>query len=282
MWVLERNYRVGRRLFVGLLLCGATTARAGAIRQPGIDVSHFQDTINWTQVAASGEEFAYVKATQGLNTNDAQFTANMAGAKAAGLAVGTYHFADPELSGHTPALEAAHFLGVAESYIGPGYLPPVVDIKTRSTTITTDTSLSAWVNDFADVQAATGVDPIVYTLHQSGQSYLDSSVTGHKLWVEDFDEPGADPDAGTNPTSIDGVWGVGNWSFFQYSDTGTVNGIDDAVDLDQFNGSRGAGPALVVTPGADVYRECWVWWRGGDWSGRARVASDRAKSVQVE
>jgi lysozyme len=244
MWVLDRNYRVRRGLFVGLLLCGAATARAGAIRQPGIDVSHFQDTIDWSQVAASGEEFAYVKATQGLNTNDAQFTANMAGAKAAGLAVGAYHFADPELTGHTPALEVAHFLGVAESYIGPGYLPPVVDIETSGgTTITTDTSLSAWVNDFcADVQAATGVDPIVYTLSSYSGTFLDSSVTTHKLWIQDYS--GADPDT----SSIDGVWGVGNWSFFQYSDSGTVNGIDDAVDLDQFNGTEAQLQALVVTP----------------------------------
>jgi lysozyme len=240
---------------LSLLLTGAA-ARAGSVRQPGIDVSHYQDTINWSDVAGAGEEFAFVKATEGLNTNDAQFTTNMAGATAAGVLAGAYHLAHPELAGHTPAVEAAHFLGVAEAYISPGYLPPVLDLEEGGgITLTTDTSLSAWVNDFcADVKAATGVDPIIYTPYFYAQDYLDSSVTVHKLWVEDFTQSGANPDNGMAGAmnSIDGVWGPGNWTFFQYSDSGTVNGIDDAVDLDSFNGSLSQLQALVIVPEPSV------------------------------
>ena len=35
----------------------------------GIDVSHWQNTIDWTQVAASGKRFAYMKASEGTRSS---------------------------------------------------------------------------------------------------------------------------------------------------------------------------------------------------------------------
>ena len=42
-----------------------TTARPPAGSLPGIDVSHYQGTIDWAQVSASGVRFAIAKATDG-------------------------------------------------------------------------------------------------------------------------------------------------------------------------------------------------------------------------
>jgi GH25 family lysozyme M1 (1,4-beta-N-acetylmuramidase) len=35
---------------------------------PGIDVSHYQGTINWNTVKANGVQFAFIKATEGSST----------------------------------------------------------------------------------------------------------------------------------------------------------------------------------------------------------------------
>jgi lysozyme len=50
----------------------------------GVDVSHHQGSIDWTQVAGDGVQFAYLKATEGRDHRDARFAANWSGAAAAG------------------------------------------------------------------------------------------------------------------------------------------------------------------------------------------------------
>lgn len=60
--------------------------------QKGIDVSRFQDTINWKRVAKNTSiSFVYVKATEGASISDPMYKYNMKKAKEAGLLVGSYH-----------------------------------------------------------------------------------------------------------------------------------------------------------------------------------------------
>src|SRR5205085_10545153 len=61
----------------------------------GIDVSKWQDTINWTSVKNAGIAFAFIRLSDGANTKDAKFAANWAGAKAAGIIRGAYQFFRP-------------------------------------------------------------------------------------------------------------------------------------------------------------------------------------------
>src|SRR5437868_13951686 len=61
----------------------------------GIDVSHYQGTVTWADVRASGRRFAFCKATEGLTYTDPTFTTNWAGMRAAGLLRGAYHFGHP-------------------------------------------------------------------------------------------------------------------------------------------------------------------------------------------
>lgn len=62
------------------------------LSQRGIDVSHFQDTINWAQVAKNKDiKFVYVKASEGASMSDKMYRYNMAKARKSGLLVGSYH-----------------------------------------------------------------------------------------------------------------------------------------------------------------------------------------------
>ena len=60
----------------------------------GIDVSHWQGTIDWNKVKAAGIKFAIIKAggsDAGFYT-DSKWEANYKGAKAAGIPIGAYYF----------------------------------------------------------------------------------------------------------------------------------------------------------------------------------------------
>jgi GH25 family lysozyme M1 (1,4-beta-N-acetylmuramidase) len=202
-------------------------------RTAGIDVSHWQGTINWSSVAAAGKQFAFQKATEGTTYVDPTVGTNTSGAKNAGLLVGVYHFAHPDTN--TAAAEAQHFLGAAASYITNGFLHPVLDLEDGSTI--GKTALSQWVNDWcATVKGAIGVDPIIYCNTNYATNYLDSTVISHPLWIANWSTSYGDPSTTGSPPA--GVWGTGGWDFWQYSSTGSVSGISGNVDLDVFDGDR--------------------------------------------
>ena len=69
---------------------------------PGIDVSHHQNAIDWTQVAASGVRFAIAKASEGTGYIDPLYSTNRAEAMAAGIVFGAYHFARPDMHPFNP------------------------------------------------------------------------------------------------------------------------------------------------------------------------------------
>ena len=59
----------------------------------GIDVSYHQGSIDWKKVAASGIEFAIIRAGYGKNTMDKEFIENIVGATTAGIKmIGIYQF----------------------------------------------------------------------------------------------------------------------------------------------------------------------------------------------
>src|SRR5437660_5619159 len=87
---------------------------ANAARPLGIDVSSYQGgSINWTSVKGAGYVFAWAKATEGATVTDADYTVNANNGKTAGVYMGAYHYAHPELN--SPSTEAAHFWSVAGS-----------------------------------------------------------------------------------------------------------------------------------------------------------------------
>jgi GH25 family lysozyme M1 (1,4-beta-N-acetylmuramidase) len=63
----------------------------------GVDVSRWQTSVNWTVLKANGVEFAIIKATQGNYTVDQKLREHVAGATAAGIIVGAYHWCDPSV-----------------------------------------------------------------------------------------------------------------------------------------------------------------------------------------
>ena len=201
----------------------------------GIDVSKWQGTIDWQQVANDGKAFAYVKATEGQTYTDPKFATNAANGNSAGVVMGVYHFARPD--NNTGTQDATNFVNVAGNYMGTGFLPPVLDFEdinrngmtVHLSDIMTSSQLTAWIQEFlTTVQNLTGVTPIVYTsTYYAG--YVNSSLSTYGLWIAKPNTSPSDP-----PTSL-GNWN--DWMFKQYSWVGSVSGISGNVDLNVFNGS---------------------------------------------
>jgi GH25 family lysozyme M1 (1,4-beta-N-acetylmuramidase) len=206
----------------------------------GIDVSYHQGSINWFNVADSDKRFAYVRATAGTLTADTAYAANVFGARSAGLAVGSYHYGNPDSAPNDAANEAAWFLQNAT--IASGDLVPVLDLEV--TNGLDPVSMTTWAETWlTQVTAATGVQPVIYT----NSAFWSSSMAdtdwfaqnGYRLWIASWT-------TASQPTVPAANWGGTGWTLWQHSSTGLVPGVAAAVDLDRFNGL--ALPASLFVP----------------------------------
>lgn len=229
--------------FVIGLFTVAAPHPALAQRALGIDVSSYQGgSISWSEVKSSGVTFAWAKATQGNYYIDADFTINEANAKAAGVYIGAYDFADyntlPGTSGADT--EAAYFWAEAGPYItgGGAYLMPMLDVELAPDSSNNETTISAWVNEWCNDIVAYGaqngvvVKPVVYTYVSFADDYLSSSVT---QWPLDMASPNGESAQTGAPNSVS-PWST--WTFWQYDTSSTVPGVTTGdCDQDVFNGT---------------------------------------------
>lgn len=186
----------------------------------GIDVSHYQGTVDWRQVAEAEMAFAFVKATQGVSSIDSEFGVNWAGVKAAGLPRGAYHFYQP---GDDPGQQAEHFLSVVQ--LEPGDLLPVLDVETLGSQTASEIvqGIGIWLQT---VQAAIGRAPIVYTAPGFWNGLGTQQFGTYPLWVAEY---------GVSSPKLPAGWT--GWDFWQSSESGSVAGVTGSVDLDVFQGS---------------------------------------------
>jgi lysozyme len=207
----------------------------------GIDVSYHQGAIAWSQVAAAGKRFAFLRASAGTLTADSAYAAYRSGARAAGLTIGSYHFANPDSAPNDAANEASWFLQNAT--IASGDLIPALDLEVSNGL--SAPALTAWAQTWLQqVSAATGVRPVVYSNPRFWSTSMANTDwfarNGYAvLWIANWT-------SASQPAVPAGDWAGGGWTFWQHSSTGTVPGIDGYVDLDRFNGA--SLPASLLVP----------------------------------
>ncbi len=181
----------------------------------GLDVSHWQDSIDWKKVRGAGYRFAFAKATQGTDILDGYFDENWSHMKKEGLIRGAYHYIVPG----SGAAQADYFLKHV-SY-AKGDLPPVVDVEAGG--VKPD-MVADWVTR---VKEKTGRTPVVYTSNGAWNSkHHTDAFKAYPLWIAywvDVECP-----------ELPHPWKA--WSFFQYIGP-TVPGIGNKPDHDVFNGS---------------------------------------------
>ncbi|MGH8882741.1 MAG: GH25 family lysozyme, partial [Stackebrandtia sp.] len=95
---------------VGLIVTAPASADPSAeakANPKGVDVSHYQGTINWKKARKAGTQFAWIKATEGTSHIDSKFAQNYTNAYKAKVIRGAYHFARPGSS--SGAKQATYF-----------------------------------------------------------------------------------------------------------------------------------------------------------------------------
>ena len=191
----------------------------------GVDVSHHQGTIEWSEVArAPNLVFAYVKATEGGDWVDHAFAENWKGARGAGLRVGAYHY----FTFCRPAADQAkNFLSVLPSERDT--LPPALDVEfggNCSTPPPTAEVRAAVLEWLEAVEQATSRRPIIYATRDAHEALLQGEAFAkYGLWIRDvFFEPEQDVP----------------WVMWQFANRAHVDGIEGFVDLDALAGDRAA------------------------------------------
>ena len=189
----------------------------------GIDISHYQDRIDWEQLrnASIGNapvSFVFIKATEGEKLFDDNFNRNFANAKRNDLIRGAYHFFVP---GIDPRRQAAFYLKIAQ--LEPGDLPPVLDIEKKGNL--TSEQLRRDVKIWLDlVEKEYGVKPILYTGYKFKMDYLNApEFDAYPYWIAHY--------------YVEQLKYKGRWTFWQHTDCGKVQGIKGFVDCNIFNGT---------------------------------------------
>lgn len=209
-----------------VLTAAAADARAATVcaddTVEGIDVSYWQGSIDWSQVAAAGIDFAFIRVTHGLGTIDTRFDANWAGARANGIIRGAYQYFEP---GDDPLEQADLFLELMGE-LEEGDLPPVLDVEERGSL--TPAQMTAAIHVWMDrVSSATGRTPIIYAGKYFWNDHVGSAdFADHPLWIAQWNVECPD---------LPAAWG--DWVFHQTSATGSIPGISGDVDTDLFNGT---------------------------------------------
>ena len=187
------------------------------MNRKGIDVSKHQGSIDWSKVKAAGIEFAMLRAGYGREATqkDPCFEDNYAGAKAAGIPVGAYWYSYA-VDAADAKKEAAVCLA---SIAGKQFAYPVVyDVEDKCQDGYSQEQLTDIVVAFCEEMEKAGYYVMVYANKHWLENKLDyDRIKCYDIWLAQW----ADKATWGNPY---GIW--------QYSNSGTVDGINKRVDLD--------------------------------------------------
>ncbi|MCG7561318.1 glycoside hydrolase family 25 protein [Pseudoalteromonas sp. McH1-42] len=199
----------------------------------GIDVSHYQGTVDWQKVSQAGVQFVYIKATDGMTYRDPQFYAHFKGAKSAGLQVGAYHFFEPD---DDPTKQFDNFMATLQGL--ELTLMPMLDVEITSNR--TPQQISNGVAQFMEaVKQRTGCETILYSYGDFWQENLSAQLANQPFWLADYaDSPDVPQQAHA-------------WWLWQYSDSAQVAGVRTSVDMDVvIAGERGLNAMKCTSMGA--------------------------------
>ncbi|MDJ0356419.1 GH25 family lysozyme [Paenarthrobacter sp. PH39-S1] len=242
----------------------------------GLDVSGWQQNVDWNSVRNRGARFAYIKSSEGPWALNDYFGQQYKGAANAGLIRGSYHFARPNLS--SGASQAQVMLSSGGGWSADGKtMPPALDIEdnpyddgTGKCYGLSPAQMASWVNDFVTtISRNTNKAAVIYTGYYFWQDCLGGTTRfaqTNPLWIAAY--------YASSP------WMPGGWpqhTIWQYADgyadagqtrTATFPGDQNVFNgtMDQLRKLAGApnntsvGPvgAVGLIPGATLISGKWA------------------------
>ena len=190
----------------------------------GIDVSMFQEDIDWSAVAADGIDYVMLRIGgrgygEGTLYEDERFPEYFAKAREVGLLVGVYFFSQAITV--EEAVQEAHFalniLNGAVLDFPVAYDWEHVDDTTARTASMTGAQITSFARAFCDAVTAAGYQAVIYFNREHGYfNYELSEIADYHFWYAEYaDLPSF----------------VYDYKMWQYTEKGNVNGIKGNVDL---------------------------------------------------
>ncbi len=201
----------------------SATAQTSTHSASGLDVSSYQGNVDWAQVAASGGQFAYAKASEGTSYISPYFSQQYQGAAGQGLIRGAYHFAIPDNS--AGAAQADFFTAHGGAWSADNHtLPGMVDIEYNPYGSEcyglSPTQMVAWVTSFVnEYHADTGRWAVIYTTTDWWSTCTGNSASfaaQDPLWIANYS---------SSPYPLPAGWA--SYVFWQNADRGVFPGDQD-------------------------------------------------------
>lgn len=191
----------------------------------GIDVSVFQGDVDWEAVAADGIDFVILRigyrgyGSKGIMGIDDNFYKNYDGAVNAGLKVGAYFYS--QATNAEEAREEARYvlsaLGDRELQMPVVYDWEYVDNAEARTADMTSAQITECAVNFCNEIELSGREVMIYFNREIGYFEYDLAlINGYDFWLAEYCE---------YPTFIY------KFNMWQYTDSGSVNGINGNVDM---------------------------------------------------
>jgi lysozyme len=198
--------------------------RARGMPIQGLDIARYQGRIDFDAVRGGGTHFIYIKGSEGKDYIDPNFYENWNRARDAGVARGVYHF----MTWCSLAREQADWF-VKTMPSDPDALPPVLDLEWNNHSKCKNTHDRADILEkirvmLAAMEAHSGKVPIIYT-----------DIAFHRdiLAGEHFDNPFWLRSTAAEPHDR---YSDRRWLFWQWTQTGTMRGVNAEVDRNAFYG----------------------------------------------
>lgn len=204
----------------------------------GVDVSRYQEGLDWHKLREQRISFGFIKATEGGDHTDPQFRTHWSQAAQAGIPRGAYHF---YYFCRTPVEQARWFIRNVPKEANA--LPPVLDIEWNHQSRTCKVRPEPEVvranmrKYLRQVQAHYGKTPLIYTTVDFFHENELWKVNGFPFWLRSVaDHPSV-------------VYPEQRWLFWQYTGTGWMPGAPGTIDLNVFHGSRAVWREWLVKNG---------------------------------
>ena len=190
----------------------------------GIDVSEYQETIDWAKVKAGGIQFAILKIIRKDLNRDKQFEANWSGCKENGLTIQgvyNYSYATTVTKARNDARKVAEVLNGREPMV---WLDVEDNCQKRL-----GSKLIDIINAYGDVIRSYGLAFGVYT----GKSFYNSYIkpyggVKYPMWIAAYGKNKGNMDVKYQPQ-------IENMVGWQYTSKGIVSGVNGNVDMNIVN-----------------------------------------------
>lgn len=208
---------------------------ANKFEMTGVDVAHYQGTVDWEKLAGQDLDFAFIKATEGSSHVDECFGENWQKAGKTDLYIGAYHFFSFDSDGE---MQAELYIDTVGDLAGK--IAPAVDVEfygdKESNPPPKDEVVRELGKMLEKLEEHYQGKPVIYTTYKVYHAYIKGEFDEYPLWIRNVYY---------QPLFIAGD----RWTFWQYTDTAVLDGYQGTekyIDLNVFRGTREELEKLTV------------------------------------